>query len=134
MEPLEINFRALTSPLVYIVYVGEVCEYVGLSSHGLARVLSPSHHAVSNLIHGNIPLVRLFIIPCQSRFQAEKLEREKIKELQPRRNGKQWKGSKKSCSYSERHSFKFDSTSCRLIDPEEVESNHKLVSMLSLRS
>lgn len=115
---LEIDFKALIQPIVYIVYVDEVCEYVGLSTQGLARVLSTSHHAISDLIYGDTPFTRLFIVVCSSKFEAEKLERAKIKELQPRRNGKQWKGNKRSRSESEQKAYVFDPYTRTLLLPD----------------
>lgn len=85
-------FRLLSSPCVYTCWNCGYCLYVGMSTQGLIRVLSPSHHMyrllkeVSEQAGTRIDFDRVEINWCSTNEEAIKLERLLIKTLKPLMN------------------------------------------------
>lgn len=73
------QIRILSRPMVYIFSREDTVLYIGMSKHGLVRVLDPMHHAaVARKL-----ATRVTLIPCRNFEYARKLERELIVDYQP---------------------------------------------------
>lgn len=82
----DINY--LHGPMVYIWWRGDICMYVGASSYGIRRVLSPNHIVLGKMWHEDtIEMLRF-----ATRKAAFDTERQLIEKYNPRLNNKAPRG------------------------------------------
>jgi hypothetical protein len=75
--------RAMRSPCVYLLWRGDSCLYVGMSTAGLTRPLSSSHHAIGSVETDDY--LQVFFVSDEI---VADLEWWLIRLLKPERNGR----------------------------------------------